>query len=92
LFSTFSSQLEITPATPSQLKPKPAVKDLVFGKSFTDHMLRIKWSSANGWEAPQITPLQPILMHPAAKVTRRLKTWKREKKNQKVSNKIVFPP
>lgn len=60
--------LEITPASPSQLKPKPAVKDLVFGKSFTDHMLRIKWSSAKGWEAPQIGPLQPMLMHPAAKV------------------------
>jgi branched-chain amino acid aminotransferase len=40
----------------------------VFGKAFTDHMLRIKWSTADGWEAPQITPLQPMLMHPAAKV------------------------
>ena len=56
------------PASPSQLKPKPAVKDLVFGKLFTDHMLRIKWSSAKGWDAPQITPLAPLAIHPAAKV------------------------
>lgn len=67
--STFqSSQLEITPASPSKLKPKPAVKDLVFGKYFTDHMLRIRWTSDKGWDVPQIGPLQPFQMHPAAKV------------------------
>ena len=53
---------------PSQLKEKPPVKDLGFGKHFTDHMLRIKWSEAKGWETPVICQMQNFSMHPAAKV------------------------
>ena len=55
-------------ATPEQLKPKPPVSSLVFGKHFTDHMLTIDWSATKGWENPRITPLQPLAIHPAAKV------------------------
>ena len=53
---------------PSQLREKPPVKDLGFGKHFTDHMLRIKWSEAKGWETPVICQMQNFSMHPAAKV------------------------
>ena len=63
-----SSKLEIRTAGPGQLNPKPAVKDLVFGKQFTDHMLRIPWTVEGGWGNPRITPLEPFQMHPGAKV------------------------
>jgi len=69
LASSFRSQdLEITPCQPKDLLPKPSVKDLAFGKHFTDHMLRIKWSQSQGWEAPVICKLQNMELHPAAKV------------------------
>lgn len=63
-----SSKLEVRTAGPGQLKPKPAVKDLVFGKEFTDHMLRIPWNAQDGWSNPSIVPLEPFQMHPGAKV------------------------
>jgi len=62
------NDLEMELATPDQLKPKPSVSSLVFGKHFTDHMLTIEWSAAEGWATPRITPLQPLQIHPAAKV------------------------
>jgi branched-chain amino acid aminotransferase len=64
----YSNDLEITPANPSILKQKPPVEDLVFGKYYTDHMLRIRWTQTEGWGAPRITPLEDFSMHPAAKV------------------------
>ena len=63
----FSQDLEVTLAQPSQLKPKPASEELVFGKFFTDHMLRIHWTQNHGWSKPKITPFQHFQMHPAAK-------------------------
>lgn len=33
--------------------PLPA-KELVFGKTFTDHMLMVEWSRETGWAAPLI--------------------------------------
>ena len=62
------SSLEIRTAGPGKLHPKPAVKDLVFGKQFTDHMLRIPWSAEKGWSKPSIVPLEPFKLHPGAKV------------------------
>lgn len=63
-----SSRLEVTTASPSQLKPKPEVKDLLFGKTFTDHMFRVTWKAKEGWTTPRITPLENFSMHPGAKV------------------------
>ena len=65
----FSDDLKIEALKPSQIKSKPAVEDLGFGKLFTDHMLRIKWSESKGWETPLICQLQNFEMHPAAKVS-----------------------
>lgn len=62
------SKLEITPASPKKLKKKPLVKDLIFGKHFTDHMLRVKWTQDGGWDDPKIVPFQNFEMHPGAKV------------------------
>lgn len=67
--TAFSKDLQVTLADPKQLKAKPDIKDLVFGKYFTDHMLRIKWSQSEGWSPPAITPLQDLTLHPAAKVS-----------------------
>jgi len=63
-----SSELQIEFVPPSQLRPKPPSNDLGFGKHFSDHMLKVKWTSDGGWEAPTIGPLVPFQMHPAAKV------------------------
>lgn len=63
-----ASDLHIDFCPPDQLKQKPAVKDLVFGKTFTDHMLKIYYNDQTGWGKPRISPLQDIRLHPAAKV------------------------
>ncbi|KAJ7783506.1 branched chain amino acid aminotransferase [Mycena maculata] len=60
------SRLEITrnanPATP------PPSQTLVFGHTFTDHMLTIPWDAVSGWGAPQIKPYGPLQMEPSATV------------------------
>ncbi|KAH8428861.1 branched-chain amino acid aminotransferase, cytosolic [Aspergillus melleus] len=49
--------------TPKELT---AAKDLVFGKTFTDHMLSIEWSADKGWHTPQIVPYQNLSLDPSA--------------------------
>ena len=44
-------------------KTKPSVAD--FGTVFTDHMLTVEWSAAEGWQAPLIKPLGNLSLHPA---------------------------
>ncbi|PYH41816.1 branched-chain amino acid aminotransferase, cytosolic [Aspergillus saccharolyticus JOP 1030-1] len=50
-------------STPKELT---AAKNLVFGKTFTDHMLSIEWTAADGWHAPQIVPYQNLSLDPSA--------------------------
>ncbi|KAM8973917.1 branched-chain-amino-acid aminotransferase, cytosolic [Pelodytes ibericus] len=47
---------------------KPDPEKLVFGTTFTDHMLTIEWSAEKGWDKPVIKPFQNFSMHPAASV------------------------
>ncbi|XP_056400505.1 branched-chain-amino-acid aminotransferase, mitochondrial-like isoform X1 [Hyla sarda] len=47
-------------------KKKLPVSDLVFGKTFTDHMLTIEWTNEKGWGKPQIKPFQNLSIHPAS--------------------------
>lgn len=68
IFSPQASDLQIEFCTPDQLKKKPAVSDLVFGRHFTDHMLEIYWDDKAGWGQPRITPFHDLRLHPAAKV------------------------
>lgn len=58
-----ASKLTITKTT----NPKPllAPKDLVFGKTFTDHMLTVEWTATDGWLDPKITPYQNLSLDPA---------------------------
>lgn len=36
-----------------------------FGSVFTDHMLTVEWTEAEGWGAPRIEPFRNLPMHPA---------------------------
>lgn len=51
-------------------KPKtiPETSTLVFGRSFTDHMLCIPWNSETGWGAPKIQPYGPLAIDPSSTV------------------------
>ncbi|KAK8858876.1 branched-chain amino acid aminotransferase [Kwoniella newhampshirensis] len=41
---------------------------LIFGKTFTDHMLTIPWTSASGWGTPVIKPYGPLELDPSSTV------------------------
>jgi len=45
-----------------------ALADPGFGKVFSDHMVSIDWSEAEGWHNATVGPLAPIPLHPAAAV------------------------
>lgn len=63
------SQLRVRLAGPHQLQPKPEADDLQFGKIFTDHMFKVSYHKRlGGWQAPEIMPLENLVLHPAAKV------------------------
>lgn len=61
-----ASKLTITKTTtPKKLVP---AEELVFGKTFTDHMLSVEWTATSGWLAPRITPYQNLSLDPATTV------------------------
>eukprot|EP00127_Corallochytrium_limacisporum_P006326 Clim_evm37s225 gene=Clim_evmTU37s225 len=41
---------------------------LVFGKTFSDHMLEVEWSKEKGWENPKIVPYHNLNLDPATVV------------------------
>ncbi|KAJ3545306.1 hypothetical protein NM688_g5638 [Phlebia brevispora] len=65
-----------TRASPSRLtitrtqkpKPIPAPSSLVFGHTFTDHMINIPWTAQSGWGSPEIKPYAPLSIEPSATV------------------------
>jgi len=46
----------------------PPNSSLVFGRVFSDHMLTVKWTALNGWEAPHIGPYGPLSLEPSSTV------------------------
>ena len=58
------SRVEITQTT--NAAPQVPKEELVFGKTFTDHMLEIDWTKEGGWAAPKISPITDLRIHPAA--------------------------
>ncbi|KAI0178602.1 branched-chain-amino-acid aminotransferase [Hypoxylon sp. FL1284] len=65
-----ATPLDIDPARLTITKtesPKTIVDpaQLVFGREFTDHMLTIEWTHADGWLAPSIRPYQNLSLDPA---------------------------
>lgn len=68
-FSSFrASDLEITKCRDDQRQAKPDPRNLLFGHHFTDHMLEVDWTEADGWSRPKISPLHNFSIHPSAKV------------------------
>ncbi|CAR29094.1 hypothetical protein ZYGR_0Z00150 [Zygosaccharomyces rouxii] len=59
-----ASKLQVTRVS-QKSQPKPN-DQLVFGKTFTDHMLSIEWTMEKGWDAPVIKPYGPITLDPAS--------------------------
>uniref|UniRef100_A0A0N4ZL70 Branched-chain-amino-acid aminotransferase n=1 Tax=Parastrongyloides trichosuri TaxID=131310 RepID=A0A0N4ZL70_PARTI len=52
-----------------QLKEKPKnANEAKFGALFTDHMVNCDWEASTGWKNPEIIPMGPFKIHPAAKV------------------------
>nr|KAF6409092.1 branched chain amino acid transaminase 2 [Rousettus aegyptiacus] len=45
-------------------KKPDASKPLVFGKTFTDHMLMVEWDERQGWGRPRIQPFQHLVPVP----------------------------
>jgi|SRR6185312_1006773 len=60
------TKLKIYPAT--TLKQLTPHKDLIFGRTFTDHMLTIEWSSDSGWADPVIKEYGTLSIEPSASV------------------------
>eukprot|EP00532_Pseudo-nitzschia_australis_P002714 CAMPEP_0168182018 /NCGR_PEP_ID=MMETSP0139_2-20121125/11611_1 /TAXON_ID=44445 /ORGANISM="Pseudo-nitzschia australis, Strain 10249 10 AB" /LENGTH=401 /DNA_ID=CAMNT_0008102803 /DNA_START=161 /DNA_END=1363 /DNA_ORIENTATION=- len=50
----------------SDFEKRPNKDDLVFGHTFSDHMLTIEWDTENGWSSPKIIPYQDLKISPAA--------------------------
>lgn len=51
-----------------ELKQKQKPEDLVFGRSFTDHMFKMYYTQEKGWHGSEIVPYSPISMDPATTV------------------------
>jgi len=49
-------------------KPKPDPDTLKFGRSFTDHMFIMEYSTDKGWHDGRVVPYGPIPLDPAASV------------------------
>ncbi len=49
-------------------KPRPRDADLVFGRTFTDHMALIDYDAERGWFDPRVVPYEPLALDPAAAV------------------------
>uniref|UniRef100_F1RL81 Branched-chain-amino-acid aminotransferase, mitochondrial n=1 Tax=Sus scrofa TaxID=9823 RepID=F1RL81_PIG len=61
-FKAADLQLEMT--REPHKKPDPS-ECLLFGKTFTDHMLMVEWNMEKGWGRPRIQPFQNLTLHPA---------------------------
>lgn len=64
VFDTSKLTIERTKAP----KPKPEKSTLVFGRTFTDHMLEIEWNIEGGWGNPRIVPYHKLELDPSASV------------------------
>jgi branched-chain amino acid aminotransferase len=49
-------------------KPRPQDSELVFGRTFTDHMAIVDYETDKGWFDPRVVPYAPLSLDPAAAV------------------------
>lgn len=62
-------EIRIQPVPPEKRQPKPADETkLVFGRTFSDHMLSMKYVAGEGWQTPRIEGYHELTMDPAAMV------------------------
>ncbi|KAJ3373559.1 branched-chain-amino-acid aminotransferase [Allomyces arbusculus] len=61
-----AAKLEITKTTTPKT-PLPH-NELVFGRSFSDHMIVVEWDQATGWSTPKITPYGKLQLDPSCTV------------------------
>lgn len=54
-----ASDLTIAEDVVRNIKPE-SIRDYVFGRTFTDHMLICDWTKADGWGKPNIVPYGPM--------------------------------
>uniref|UniRef100_A0A0N5BXF5 Branched-chain-amino-acid aminotransferase n=1 Tax=Strongyloides papillosus TaxID=174720 RepID=A0A0N5BXF5_STREA len=68
--TTFKHEdLVINKCQKDQLKEKPKnMAEAKFGAIFSDHMVNCDWETNVGWKNPEIIPMRPFTIHPAAKV------------------------
>lgn len=59
-------EIKFTPRT--ELKPKPDMKNLGFGKHFSDYMFMMDYTRGRGWHDPSIVPYGPLVLDPSAMV------------------------
>lgn len=62
-------EITVHPLEPAKRHPKPKdEKNLVFGRTFSDHMFMMDWDKGKGWHDARVVPYQPLAMDPAAMV------------------------
>lgn len=59
-----ASRLKVE-TNPNPRTPPPS-NQLVFGKTFTNHMLTVPWDATNGWGQPRIHAYSPLTLDPSA--------------------------
>ena len=60
--------IERNPAPASAEVREAVLADPGFGKHFTDHMVIIDWTVADGWHDPRVVPYGPLQVDPASSV------------------------
>ncbi|XP_014405909.1 PREDICTED: branched-chain-amino-acid aminotransferase, mitochondrial [Myotis brandtii] len=88
-FKAADLQLEMTQKP--HKKPDPN-ETLVFGKTFTDHMLMVEWTEEKGWNHPRIQPFQNLTLHPACSALHYSLQVARQPASVPVSLSHLFPP
>ena len=51
-----------------ELKQKPDMTNLGFGKVFTDYMVVVDYNPEQGWHDPRIVPYGPLALNPGAMI------------------------
>jgi branched-chain amino acid aminotransferase len=71
LYTTSGSDLDASKLTIHKTlcpQKKPPYEQLVFGRTFSDHMLEVNWTLRDGWYAPIISPYHCLSLEPSASV------------------------
>lgn len=61
------SNLEII-KTQKPNKLPDQLETLQFGKTYSDHMLEVDWTTDKGWSKPIISPIHNLSLHPGCSV------------------------